>query len=171
MILIVYQKSWYVQRECEAEGGLGKNPRRMLRAVSPTDIQLHGFESDPWHNPWWLHYSQKPKDRWKCLICLFSNVAICLMNEIDFIKCQGYLLVSNLEYKHSFTVDLSACIYNGFKVKYREGYVALILPEEVKINRRVGLNKGFDNRERTNLKCWSTMIAFKHLHKSYWSVV
>lgn len=35
------------------------------------------------------------KDRWKCLICLFSNVAICLMNEIDFIKCQGYLLVSN----------------------------------------------------------------------------
>lgn len=47
MILIVYQKSWYVQRECEAEGGLGKNPRGMLGTVSPTDIQLHGFESDP----------------------------------------------------------------------------------------------------------------------------
>ena len=93
------------------------------------------------------------------------------MNEIDFIKCQGYLLVSNLEYKRSFIADLSACIYNGFKVKYREGYVALILPEEVKINRIVCLNKGFDNRERTNLKCWSTMIAFKHFDDSYWRVV
>jgi hypothetical protein len=71
------------------------------------------------------------------------------MNEIDFIKCQGYLLVSNLEYKHSFIVDLSACICNGFKVKYRECYVALILPREVKINRIVGLNKGFDNREKS----------------------
>lgn len=124
---------------------------------------------DTIHGDYTTHRSQK--DRGKCLICLFSNVAICLMNEIDFIKCQGYLLVSNLEYKCSFIADLSACIYNGFKVKYREGYVALILPEEVKINRIVCLNKGFDNRERTNLKCWSTMIAFKHFYESYWRVV
>lgn len=71
--------------------GLVRSPRRTLSIISPTVIQLQGFESGPWHNPWWLHYSEKPQDRQKCLICLFSNVAICLMNEIDFIKCQGYL--------------------------------------------------------------------------------
>lgn len=118
MILIVYQKSWYVQGECVAEGGLGRSPRRMLHVMSPTDIQLQGFESDPWHNPWWLQHSEKPKDRWKCLICLFSNVAICLMNEIDFIKCQGYLLVSNLECKH--TIGPSVGSYNGFKVRHKQ---------------------------------------------------
>lgn len=145
MILIVYQKSRYVQGECVAEGGLGRSPRRMLRIMSPTDIQLQGFESDPWHNPWWLQHSEKPKDRWKCLICLFSNVAICLMNEIDFIKCQGYLLVSNLECKH--TIDPSVGCSNGFEVRHMECHTASILQKQVKINRGVGQHKGFANRE------------------------
>lgn len=40
---------------------------------------------------------REAKDGWKCFICLCSRVAVCLMNETDFIKCQGYLFVSNLE--------------------------------------------------------------------------
>lgn len=87
---------------------------------------------------------REAKDRWKCLICLFPNVAICLMN--DFIKCQGYLLVSNLGYKH--ITDPIAWSYNGFKVRYIGCHVVSILQNQVKINSRVGPHKGFANRIR-----------------------
>lgn len=68
------------------------------------------------------------------------------MNETDFKKCQGYLLVSNMEYKH--ITDPSARSCNGFKVRYIGCHVASILQNQVKINSRVGLHKGFANRIR-----------------------
>ena len=78
------------------------------KALNPIHDTIHGDYST----------QRNQKTDKKCLICLFLNVAVCLMNEIDFIKCQGYLLVSNLEYKH--TPDPSACSYNRFKVKHVE---------------------------------------------------
>lgn len=161
MILIVYQKSEYVRGECVAEGGLGKSPRRNAE-----------HRVTHWHTItrlWIRSMTQsmvitllrEAKDRWKCLICLFSNVAICLMNETDFIKCQGYLSVSNLEYKH--IIDPRARNYNGFKVRHMRCHMASILWNQVKIN-RVGQHKGFANGVRQNLNSCSAKIILKHLH-------
>lgn len=160
MILIVYQKSWYVQGECVAEGGLVKSPRRMLSITSPTDIQLQGFESNPWHNPWWLLREAKRQIKMLNLLVLECGN---LPNEWNWLHKMPRL---SFRFKSGLQTypDPSARSYNGFKGQHMECHMAAILQKQVKINRRSGQHKNFANRIRENLKSWSTKIISKHLH-------
>lgn len=149
MILIVCPASGYVHGECEAEGGLQRAPGECSASRRPL---THNYKSlKPFHGT--TQYdcpTQRRHDEGKGFICLFSNVAICLMNETDFMKCQGYLLVSNLEYKHA--TDPSARSWNGFTGRHVECHASVPTESGRSQQKRWSAHRFYSQRRGENLK-------------------